>query len=121
MKKIHAAAIALILAVSAGLGLVAATKTAGLRTTTSAAPAPSSSIAARTHRLNRIEASLRRALRDKPPALPAVPAGRRPTAAPPAQQRVIFRRPAPLVVVKHRSNHEDEYEGEHESEDGGDD
>ena len=122
MQKTHAVAIALILAVSAGLGLVAATRTAGLRSTPSAtAAAPSRSIAARQHRLNRIEVALRRALRDKPPALPKVPAA--PVRAPvtasaaPVQPRVVYHRPAPIVVVKHRAGGE----GEHESEGGGDD
>ncbi len=117
MKKIHAVTIALILAVSAGLGLVAATRTAGLRGATATTAAPGSTIAARTKRLNRIEAALHRALRDKPPALPAVPAASRPTAAP--APRVIYRRPAPILIVKHRANHESEHE--HESEGGGDD
>jgi hypothetical protein len=113
MKKIHALAIALILAVSAGLGLAAATKTAGLRSATPTTVTSKAAIAARSRKLDRLEASLRRALRDKPPALPA---GRRPAAAP--AQRVVYRRPAPIVVVKHTHHGDDG--SEHESE-GGDD
>jgi hypothetical protein len=110
MKKIHALAIAVILAVSAGLGLAAATKTAGLRSATPTTVTSKAAIAARSHKLDRLEASLRRALRDKPPALPAA---RRPSAAP--AQQVIYRRPAPIVVIKHNPHHGDDG-AEHESE-----
>jgi hypothetical protein len=123
MKRMHAFTIALFLAVAAGAGLMAATQTAGLRTGSgpkaSAAPGASSrrsTIAARARKLNRIEAALRKALRDRPPALPAIPAARTPAAPAAApQQRVIYQRPAPIVVVKHRAGGEQE----HESEDGG--
>src|SRR5205085_789366 len=101
MKKIHALAIALILAVSAGLGLAAATRTAGLRNATPTTATSSGAIAVRSHKLDRVQAAPRRALRDKPPALPAVPAARRPAASPP--QQVVYRRPAPIVVIKHGS------------------
>lgn len=85
MKKIHAFLIALILAVSAGLGLAATTRTAGLRTATTTTRIKTAAIAARSKRLDRVEAALRRALRDKP-ALRAVPPARRPTAAAAAPQ-----------------------------------
>jgi hypothetical protein len=119
MKRMHAFTIALFLAVAAGAGLVAATQTAGLRTgaaPTASAASGGSTIAARARKLNRIEIALRKALRSRPPALPAIPAVRKPVAtgaAPP--QRVIYQRPAPIVVVKHRAGGEQE----HESEDGG--
>jgi hypothetical protein len=113
MKRIHALAVALILAVSAGLGLAAATKTAGLRSATPTTVTSSHAIAARSRKLDRLEASLRRALRDKPPALPAA---RRPTAAP--TPRVVYRRPAPIVVIKHTHHGDDG--SEHESESGDD-
>jgi hypothetical protein len=118
MKKIHALLIALILAVSAALGLAAVTRTAGLRTATSSSRTQTAAIAVRSHRLDRIEAALRRALRDKPPSLPAVPAAHRPVAAAPAPQ-VVYRRPAPIVVLKHGSHHDSEEHGEAEV--GGDD
>jgi hypothetical protein len=112
MKKIHALAIALILAVSAGLGLAAATKTAGLRSGTPTTVTTKAAIAARSRKLDHVEAALRRALRDKPPTLPALPAARRPAAAP--AQRVVYRRPAPIVVIKHTHHGDDG--SEHESE-----
>jgi type II secretory pathway pseudopilin PulG len=106
MKKIHALAVAAILAVSAAFGLLAATRTAGLHSAN--ASASSAAVAARAHRLDRVEASLRRALRDKPPALPPLLA---PRAAPPAPQ-VVYKRPAPIIVVKHRPSSEAEHERE---------
>ncbi len=121
MKRMHAFTIAVFLAVAAGAGLVAATQTAGLRTgagPTAAAAAGGSTVAARARKLNRIEIALRKALRSRPPALPAIPAARTPAAPAAApQQRVIYQRPPPIVVVKHRPG--GEHENEHESGDGG--
>lgn len=108
MSKMHALVVAAILALSAGFGLVAATRTAGLR---SASPSVSSTaVSARAHKLDRVEASLRRALRDKPPALPALPASRGSAVA--AAPHVVFHRPAPIIVVKHRSSSEAESEAD---------
>ena len=114
MKKIHALVIALVLAVAAGLGLAAATKTVQRATATPATRSQTAAIAARSQRLDRVEAALRQALRDKPPALPAVPDVHRP-AAPAGAPRVVYRRPAPLVVVKHGPHRELEHDDEGES------
>lgn len=123
MNKAHAAAIALLLAASAVLGMAAATRTVGLGRTASARPSVSSAaLATRSHRLDRIEVALRRSLRSRPPKLPTVPAVHHaapvqvgaPVAA--APQRVVYQRPPPIVVVKHRAHGDD-----HESEGGGDD
>ncbi len=103
MNKTHAAIVALLLAVAAVLGVLAASRTVGI----GAAARPqmsSATLAARAHRLDRVEAALRKALRDRPPALPAVPATPTAQAAPPA---IVYRRPAPLVVVRHTSHHDD--------------
>jgi hypothetical protein len=79
-------------------------------------------VAQRTTQLNRYEASLRKALAQKPPALPPVPAAASATptssmqsaASAPLQSiapvRVIYHRPPPVIVIKHRAG------GEHESE-----
>ena len=108
MNKMHALVVAAILAVAAGFGFVASTRTAGLR---SASPNVSSrAVSARAHKLDRVEASLRRALRDKPPALPALPATR--GSAVVAPPHVVFHRPAPIIVVKHRSGFEAESEAQ---------
>jgi hypothetical protein len=106
MKRMHALVVAAILAVSGAFGLVAATRTAGMR---SASPSVSSTaLSARSHKLARVEASLRRALRDRPPALPALPASR--GSAVNAAPHVVFHRPAPIIVVKHRPSSESESE-----------
>lgn len=112
MNKTHALVVAAVLAVAAVFGLVAATRTAGLR---AASPGVSSgAVVARTHKLDRVEASLRRALQDKPPALPGLPAARVGAAA--AVPHVVYHRPAPIIVVKHHSNSEAEHEAESERE-----
>ena len=111
MKKIHALAVAAILAVSAVFGLAAATKTAGLHSASGSATVSSAAISARAKRLDRVQASLRRSLRDKPPALPAVPASGNGAGA--AAPQVVYHRPAPIIVVKHRSSVDGEHEAEH--------
>jgi hypothetical protein len=76
-------------------------------------------VAQRTAQLDRYEASLRRALAQKPPKLPPVPAAGSTTAPSPSAVaaaapsapavRVVYHRPPPIIVVKHRAG------GEHES------
>jgi hypothetical protein len=112
MKTSHTLAVAAMLAVASIFGFLAATKTAGLRSA-KATSASAAVITARAHRLDRIEASLHRALRQKPPALPPLPAPR--AAVVTAGPQVVYRRPAPVVVVKHRPNSESEHEQEGES------
>lgn len=108
MNKMHALGVAAILALAAVFGFVAATRTAGLR---SASPSvASAAVSARAHRLDHVEASLRRALGDKPPALPVLPASRGSVVA--APPRVVYHRPAPIIVLKHRSGSEGEHEAE---------
>jgi hypothetical protein len=130
MNKAHATGIALLLGAAAVLGMVAATRTAGLGHAASASASAQagttrSAIAWRAHRLDRIEAALRRSLRSRPPKLPPVPARQHPAAAPPpivasaptavAAPRVVYQRPPPIVVVKHHAHGD-----EHEPGDGGD-
>ena len=112
MKKIHVLAVALTLGTAAVFGVIAATRTVGLGPArSSAAQVTTTSLAARAHRLDKLEVALRRALRKRPPPLPAVPAVRQ---APPAVSapRLVYQRPPPIVVVKHRAGHDD---SEHES------
>lgn len=106
MKRVHALVVAAIIAVSAVFGSLAATRTVGLHTAN--ANASSAALSARAHRLDQVEASLRRALRDKPPALPALPSA--PAAVP--APHVVYKRPAPIVVLKHRPSSETEHERE---------
>jgi hypothetical protein len=117
----------LVLALSLGLaavfGVVALTKTVHLGQAAAPKPVSELLIAKRTAQLDRFEASLRAELRKHPPAVPKLPsmpvaaptattptAAPAPAAAPAASQRVVYVRPAPIIVHKHRAG------GEHESE-----
>ncbi len=123
MPRTQTLIVALSLAFAAVVGTVALTKTVHLGQAAAAKPVAKSLIAKRTAQLDRFEASLRAELRKKPPAVPRVPstpvaapaassAAAAPAAAPapPATQRVVYVRPAPIVIHKHRAG------GEHESE-----
>jgi hypothetical protein len=99
-----AAVVAALLALSRG-GAVGAT----------AAPAPTAGIAARERSLDQLEASLRRSLAERPPAVSA-----RATAAQTAPSRTVFvRAPQPAVQAAdgEREEHEHEEGGEHEGDD----
>jgi hypothetical protein len=101
------------LLVSLAIGVAAVTAVFALgRTLTLGQQARSASdtqIVQRSAQLDRYEASLQRALRQKTPALPALPS-RSPasTAAAGSPARVVYRRPAPVVVVAR--HHDDEHE-----------
>ncbi|MGZ8716218.1 MAG: hypothetical protein ACXWYO_03820 [Gaiellaceae bacterium] len=126
MSKVHITVIASLLAAAAIFGAVAATHTIKLGAANHASAAKT--IETRTKQLDKFEASLRHALAKKPPALPAVPAstaatalqtlsaaprtGAAPTPAAAPQQRVIYRRPPPIVVVRHTSHGDDGAESE---------
>jgi hypothetical protein len=114
MNKAHVVAVALLLGIAAVFGLVAATKTARVGGAQAhASTASAVSIAARSRKLDQTERALRRALQDRPPALPAAPAV--------TPQRVVIERPAPVIVVKHRTGGEHEHEHEDAEGTGGDD
>jgi hypothetical protein len=124
--------VALSLAFAAVTGTIALTKTVHLGQAAATPSVSQITVAKRTAQLDRFEASLRAELKRKPPAVPKVPpapAVSTPSAAPaaapaptPAAERVVYRRPAPIVVHKHRTGGENEgtEHGEH-GEDGGDD
>jgi nucleoid-associated protein YgaU len=116
MKRTHALAIAAIIAVVSVLGVVAVSRTT--RVGAAAQHASDASLAARSRQLDRYAVSLRRALAQKQPALPALPAPRTEAIASPAP-RIVYHRPPPVVVVTHRSHGDDGFESEHEG--GGDD
>ena len=111
MNKLHVTVVALILGVSGALGVAAATRTTQLRTPAAHSSASDAAIAARAHRLDKVARDIARARRDKPPALPPVPATHRASAS--QAQRVVYQRPAPVVVVRHSGHHESEGESEH--------
>lgn len=128
MKPIHALAIAAVLAVVAVFGVTAATKTSTLGASTRQASA--ASIATKAGKLDSFEAALKKALRSKPPALPKVSAVRGVTAAAPAGSallarasapRVIYRRPAPIIIHKQSRHGDDGYGSEGGESSGGDD
>lgn len=95
MHKLHTTVIAALIALAAIAGTVAAVRTTGLGS--AARHANDAAVAAKTRQLNAYERSLAKALAAKPPALPAATSAA-PTPAPP-QQRVIYERPAPVVVA----------------------
>lgn len=103
---------ALILSLAVGLAAVSGLFALGSTVTLGQQARASSDaqISRRAAQLDRYEASLRKALAQKPPALPPVPsAGDAASVQSAAPVRVIYHRPPPVVVVTHRA-------GEHEEE-----
>jgi hypothetical protein len=118
MNRIHALIVSIAVGVAAIAGVFALGHTISLGNQAHATT--DRQVAQRTAQLDRYEASLRKALAQKPPKLPAVPASGStaasmqsavsapvPIAAP---VRVVYHRPPPIVVIKHRAG------GGHESE-----
>jgi hypothetical protein len=121
MQRANALVIALLLGAAVVIGSVAALKTAQLKGASARPALSAQAIARRNARLDRVQISLRKALARRPPKLPSVPhfpAVSRPAAAPPV---VRYVRPAPVVVVQHRTGGEEAEHGEREHEGGGDD
>ena len=120
MNRIRAFIVSLAVGAAAIAGVFALGHTVALGTQASAKA--DRQVAQRTQQLNRYEASLRRALAQKPPKLPPVPAAGSASApsqsavGAPAQSapavRVVYHRPPPIVVVKHRAGGEHEFEAE---------
>jgi hypothetical protein len=127
MPRKHTLVVALSLAFAAVVGTIALTKTVHLGQASAAKPVSKAVVAKRTQQLDRFEASLRAALKRTPPpvpkklppipavsatpavsAAPSVPAAPAPAAAPAATQRVVYVRPAPIVIHKHRAGGESE-------------
>ncbi len=127
MNGKHAFLISLAVGIAAIAGTIAATKTIQLGRPAATQPASATStIARQSKQLDRAEIALRKALKQKPPKLPplpaAVPAGSAPiayagSAAAPRAQRVVYVRPAPIVHTIHRAGGH-ESEGGHDSEHG---
>ncbi len=111
--------VALSLAFAAVTGTIALTKTVHLGQAAAKPAVSTRAIAKRKAQLDRFEAALRAELKRKPPAVPKLPRAARVSAAPAAApalasaQRVIYRRPAPIIIHKHRPG------GEHEGPDQG--
>ena len=107
MKRIHVTLIALLLAIAAVFGTVAATRTAHLGSASRSANA--AAYAARVKQLDAYAASLQRQLADR-----AVPTAGAPASAP----RIVYHRPPPIVIVKH-THHGDDGGFENAAEGGG--
>lgn len=138
MARKHAFVLALALGLAATIGAIAAINTAQLgqpqAKASSTVASQNAALRSRSRLLDRQEAALTQALAKRPPRLPKVPkfapapapaatqigSTAAPAAAPAAAApRVQYVRPAPIVVVKHRSHGDD---GGHELEhEGGDD
>ena len=125
MPRKHTLIVALSLAFAAVVGTIALTKTVHLGQASAAKPVPKAVISKRARQLNRFEASLRAALKRTPPAVPkklppipavaaapaapaapSVSAAPAPAAPPAATQRVVYVRPAPIIIHKHRAGGE---------------
>lgn len=98
MKKLHVTLVATLLAGAAVLGAVAVTHTVSLGT--AQRQSSNAAVLARTRQLDRLQASLQRALARKPPARSAAPA-----AAP--TPTIVYHRPPPVVVVRHTHHGDD--------------
>lgn len=116
MHKLNVAVIAGTLALAAVLGTTAALRTVSLGAASTRAS--DAAVAKRTRQLDAFSARLQAALTQKPPPLPPIPkapstssvaasaqGGAATSGAP--EQTVVYRRPAPIVVVQHRSHEDD--------------
>lgn len=110
MSRKHLFTIVVLLGAAAVAGVLALTTTGRLGA--SATQASNAQIAAKSRSLDRLEASLRRSLAKKPPALPAVT--HRAVAS--ASQRTIFVRASGGSAQTASHEQEDEHEDEHEAE-----
>lgn len=108
MSRKHLFAIVVLLGAALVAGLLALT-----RTSTAATPASSTQIAAKSRSLDRLEASLRRSLAARPPALPE--AGR--TAASSAPGTVYVRSGAATQAAGGREDEHGDDDGAYEHED----
>jgi hypothetical protein len=109
VKKIHVTLIALLLAVAAVFGTMAATRTASLGT--ASRTAADAAYAARVKQLDAYALSLQRQLATRPAAANGSAA---------AAPRIVYHRPPPIVVVKH-THHGDDGGFENAEGGGGDD
>jgi hypothetical protein len=120
MNRTRALIVSLAVGLAAIAGVFALGQTLALGNATSSTT--DQKVAQRTRQLNRYEASLRKALAQRPPALPTVPradstgsslqvAAGTPTPSV-ASVRVVYHRPPPIVVVEHRAGGETETEND---------
>jgi len=111
VKRRHAIAISLLLAVAVAGGGLAATRTVGLGSSATTAATSDQAVAVKKAALDRYEASLQDALAKKPPKLPPLVAakGGQPTPASGAAPKVIYVSAQPASAAPAG---DDEYERE---------
>ena len=106
MNRTRALVVSLAVALAAVFGVVALGQTLTLGQ--QARSTSDRQVSQRNAQLDRYEASLRKALAQKPPALPPLPDTS--NASAPVQSaapvRVVYHRPPPVVVVHHRAGEE---------------
>ena len=102
MRKRHVVAVALLIGIGAALGTFAVTRTSelGVSSRASSKKVADATVTVQTRRLNALEASLRKALALRPPALPRIPKLR---PAPQSSPVVYSAAPAPTTRVASRS------------------
>ena len=106
MSRKNVAVIAGLLALAAVLGTIAASHTVALGTAQK--QKTDALVAQRAKQLAAYERSLSRAVARKLPALPPVPkTPAAPAPAPASSQRVVYRRPPAIVIVKHTHHGDD--------------
>jgi len=107
MSRRHGFVLSLAIGLIAVIGIFAAARTVGLGN--QARAAKDAQIARRAAALDRYAASLRKALAQPSPALPPLPrASATGVSAPPV--RIVYHRPPPIVIHKHRPGGESEHE-----------
>jgi hypothetical protein len=132
MRKRHVVAVAVLIGISAALATYAVTRTSelGVSSRASSKKAADATVTVQTRKLDTLEASLRKALALKPPALPRVPklrpAPQPPrvvySAAPAPTTRVVVRSAAPVrstPVAATRVIHAEQDQGHQQSGSGG--
>jgi len=107
MNRAVALILSLTIGVAAVFGVFAASRTVSLGNQSRASV--DAQVAKRTRQLNAYEASLRRALAQKTPALPPLATGTTPASSNQAV-RVVYHRPPPIVIHKHRPGGDDGFE-----------
>jgi hypothetical protein len=106
MARKHAVLVALALALAAVIGTVALGRTLGVGAASSRAS--DALVAKRTKQLDAYAASLKQRLAIKPAALPSA---RKPASAAERPERVVYVRPRPILITKHRAGGEHEADG----------
>ena len=114
MKRSHALAISLLLAVAVVAGGFAAFRTAGLGASSTGTVAADAKVARKTAQLDRFEKKLKAALAGKPPRLPALE--KRSSAASSGGRIVYVQASAPAASATGTGGEPDD---QHEGDDGG--